>query len=251
MGAHHDLVDTLLLCHAHDLVGRHPLCCIDRHPRQTRALGMVERLGQQLLLGLALGTIERLVVQRRQLAVVLGAVAHVQQDHIDGARIFNAVAASGVGADRYAAVADTIQFCFSKGLGAPVGSIVCGPSDLIDEVRYLRKRLGGGMRQAGVLAAAARIALAGRERLAEDHLLARSIAEGMADRFPGSVAVDVTETNMVRVEFAALGQEWADVRSRLEAAGLKSNAPFAGAWRIVAHRDVDARDVERLFGALQ
>ncbi|HEY6627583.1 MAG TPA: GntG family PLP-dependent aldolase [Acidimicrobiia bacterium] len=179
------------------------------------------------------------------------AKAHSLRIHIDGARIFNAVTASGVGADRYAAVADTIQFCFSKGLGAPVGSILCGPTDLIDEVRYLRKRLGGGMRQAGVLAAAARIALAARDRLVEDHLLARDIAEGLADRFPGSVGADVTETNMVRVEFAALGMEWGDVRSRLEAAGIKSSAPIAGAWRIVAHRDVDARDVERLFGALQ
>ncbi len=177
--------------------------------------------------------------------------AHSLKVHIDGARIFNAVVASGVSADRYAAVADTIQFCFSKGLGAPVGSIVCGPSDLIDEVRYLRKRLGGGMRQAGVLAAAARVALAGRERLVEDHLLARQIAEGLAERFPGSVDPDVIETNMVRVDFSFLSMEWADVRSRFEAAGIKSNPPTAGAWRIVAHRDVDANDVGRLFSALQ
>jgi threonine aldolase len=177
--------------------------------------------------------------------------AHSLKVHIDGARIFNAVVASGVGAERYAAVADTIQFCFSKGLGAPVGSIVCGRSDLIDEVRYLRKRLGGGMRQAGVLAAAARVALAGRDRLIEDHVLARVIAEGLADRFPGSVDLDVVETNMVRVDFAALGMDWAEVRSRLDAAGIKSNAPIAGGWRIVAHRDVDTSDVDRLLGALK
>ncbi len=177
--------------------------------------------------------------------------AHSLKIHIDGARIFNAVAASGVDADRYAAVADTIQFCFSKGLGAPVGSIVCGRSDLIDEVRYLRKRLGGGMRQAGVLAAAARVALAGRDRLIEDHELARGIAEGLADRFPGSVDVDLVETNMVWVDFTALGMDWAKVRATLDSAGIKANAPIAGAWRIVAHRDVDTRDVDRLLGALR
>jgi threonine aldolase len=176
--------------------------------------------------------------------------AHSLKIHIDGARVFNAVAATGVSADRYAAVADTIQFCFSKGLGAPVGSIVCGPADLIDEVRYLRKRLGGGMRQAGVLAAAARIALAGRDRLVEDHLLARLIAEGLAERFPGSVDLDATETNMVRVDFAVLGMEWPEVSSRLVAAGIKANPPLAGGWRIVAHRDVDSGDASRLLGAL-
>ena len=177
--------------------------------------------------------------------------SHSLKIHIDGARIFNAVVASGVSADRYAAVADTIQFCFSKGLGAPVGSIVCGPADLIGEIRYLRKRLGGGMRQAGVLAAAARVALAGRDRLIEDHHLARTIGDGLAERFPGSVDTDVIETNMVRVDFSALGMEWAEVSARLGAAGIKASPPIAGAWRIVAHRDVDPGDVDRLLAALQ
>ncbi|HLF43749.1 MAG TPA: GntG family PLP-dependent aldolase [Acidimicrobiia bacterium] len=177
--------------------------------------------------------------------------AHSLKIHIDGARIFNAVAASGVAADRYAAVADTIQFCFSKGLGAPVGSIVCGPQDLIDEVRYLRRRLGGGMRQAGVLAAAARVALAGRDRLIEDHILARTLGEALAERFPGSVDPEAVETNMVRVDFSALRMDWAEVSARLDAAGIKINRPLAGWWRIVAHRDVDSRDVSRLVGALQ
>ncbi|MEX1134103.1 MAG: GntG family PLP-dependent aldolase [Acidimicrobiia bacterium] len=177
--------------------------------------------------------------------------AHSLKIHIDGARIFNAVAASGVGADRYAAVADTIQFCFSKGLGAPVGSIVCGAQDLIDEVRYLRRRLGGGMRQAGVLAAAARVALAGRGRLIEDHILARTLGTALAERFPGSVDPATVETNMVRVDFSALRMDWAEVSARLDASGIKINRPLAGWWRIVAHRDVDSRDVSRLVGALE
>ena len=170
--------------------------------------------------------------------------------HIDGARIFNAVAASGVPADKYAAVADTIQFCFSKGLGAPVGSIVCGGSDAIDEIRYLRKRLGGGMRQAGVIAAAARLALAGRERLIEDHVLAQKLAAALAERFPGCIEPEKVETNMLRIDFSMIGIEWGELKSRMEAAGIKTSPPSRGWWRVVTHRDVDAGDVGRLIAAV-
>ena len=176
--------------------------------------------------------------------------AHGLSIHVDGARIFNAVAASGVTADRYAAVSDTIQFCFSKGLGAPVGSIVCGPADLISEIRYLRKRLGGGMRQAGVIAAAARVALAGRHRLVEDHALARLLGDSIAGMFPEAVDPSQVETNMVRVQFAALGVEWPEMKERMDGAGIKVNPPLAGGWRIVTHRDVDTSDVERLLSIL-
>jgi threonine aldolase len=176
--------------------------------------------------------------------------AHGLKIHIDGARIFNAAVAAGVPADRYAAVADTIQFCFSKGLGAPVGSIVCGGSDLIAEIRYLRKRLGGGMRQAGVIAAAARVALAERDRLVEDHILARALAEGIANRFPDAVDTSLVETNMVRVDFPELGLEWDEFKSRLDAAGIRVNRPLGSALRIVTHRDVDNADVERLLATL-
>lgn len=170
--------------------------------------------------------------------------------HIDGARIFNAVAATAVPAPRWAATADTIQFCFSKGLGAPVGSIVCGTGDAIAEIRYLRKRLGGGMRQAGVIAAAARVALAERDRLIEDHVLARKLGEAFDTRFPGSVRLEDVETNMVRVDFPALGIEWVEVASRLDVAGVKANPPIGATWRLVTHRDVDAADVDRLAAAL-
>ncbi len=170
--------------------------------------------------------------------------------HIDGARIFNAVAATGVAASRWAATADTIQFCFSKGLGAPIGSIVCGPSDAIAEIRYLRKRLGGGMRQAGVIAAAARVALEERGRLVEDHVLARKLGEAIDAVFPGAVELDGVETNMVRADFATLGMAWPEMSSRLESAGIKANPPLGGGWRLVTHRDVDAADVDRLAAAL-
>jgi threonine aldolase len=176
--------------------------------------------------------------------------AHGLRIHIDGARIFNAVVASGVPVDRYAAVGDTIQFCFSKGLGAPVGSVVCGSADLIKELRYLRKRLGGGMRQAGVIAAAARVALAGRDRLAEDHALARRLGDVIAERYPGSLDPSLVETNMVRVDFAALGIDWATMKHGLDEAGIKVNPPFGGSWRIVTHRDVDDSDVDRLIDVL-
>jgi threonine aldolase len=170
--------------------------------------------------------------------------------HIDGARIFNAVAATGVEAQRWAAPADTIQFCFSKGLGAPVGSVVCGAKDVMAEIRYLRKRMGGGMRQAGVIAAAARVALADRERLIEDHVLAQKLAVGINEIWPGAVDLGLVETNMVRIDLDDLGVPWDDVSARLTAAGIKANRPFGGSWRLVTHRDVDAADVDRLITAL-
>ncbi len=169
--------------------------------------------------------------------------------HLDGARVFNAAVASGVTPDRIAEGVDTVQFCFSKGLGSPVGSILCGPADLIAEARYLRKRMGGGMRQAGIIAAPARIALRDWRRLSADHRLARRMAEGIAARHPGAVDPEATETNMVRVEVGKLSQGWAPIRSRLESAGILFNNPFAGFLRIVTHRDVDASDVDRLLAA--
>lgn len=170
--------------------------------------------------------------------------------HIDGARIFNASVATGVPASRFAATGDTIQFCFSKGLGAPIGSIVCGDRETMDEIRYLRKRLGGGMRQVGVVAAAARIALRDRERLEEDHVLAANLATQMAERFPGSVGPDQVDTNIVNLDFAAVGLDWSEISSRLGQAGILANAPFGKWWRIVTHRDVDGGDVDRLLTAL-
>lgn len=170
--------------------------------------------------------------------------------HLDGARIFNAVVASGVPVDRYAGVADTIQFCFSKGLGAPIGSIVSGTSQAMEEVRYLRKRLGGGMRQVGVIAAAARVALADRDRLVDDHVLARKLADALAVRFPGALDPQLVETNMLRLDFASLGIRWEELSSRLSAASIRVNPPRGGFLRVVTHRDVDASDVDRLIAAV-
>lgn len=170
--------------------------------------------------------------------------------HLDGARIFNAVAATGIEAPVWAEHADTIQFCFSKGLGAPVGSIVCGPQPMIDEMRYLRKRLGGGMRQAGVIAAAARVGLENRGRLIDDHHLAHVLGRALDDRFPGSVEVAEIETNMVLPDLAVIGMSWEEIKSRLDTAHIRANPPLARGWRIVTHRDVDQDDVDRLIAAL-
>lgn len=192
----------------------------------------------------------RVVPYETMEATSAAARSHGLAVHIDGARIFNAVAATDIPADRWAAHADTIQFCFSKGLGAPVGSITCGPKDTIDEIRYLRKRLGGGMRQAGVIAAAARVALAGRDRLVDDHKLAAKLATGFAEKFPGSIDVDLVETNIVKMSFDALGMTWQEVDTRLDSAGIKASPPSAGRWRVVTHRDVGPADVDRLLAAL-
>ncbi|MDH3539521.1 MAG: threonine aldolase family protein, partial [Acidimicrobiia bacterium] len=129
------------------------------------------------------GTVVPLSVMREGSAA---ARQNAMSIHLDGARIFNAAAAEGVEASSFAAEADTIQFCLSKGLGAPVGSMLCGPGDLMTEARRVRKRFGGGMRQAGVIAAAGLVALEQRHHLAEDHALAGRLAVGLADRRPGS-----------------------------------------------------------------
>ncbi len=116
--------------------------------------------------------------------------------HLDGARLFNAALVLGVPVHVIAGYADSVQFCLSKGLSAPVGSMVAGSAEFVRSVRRIRKMLGGGMRQAGVLAAAGLVAL--REmtlRLGDDHATARRLAEGLA-ALPG-VVVEPVETNMV------------------------------------------------------
>lgn len=170
--------------------------------------------------------------------------------HLDGARLFNAVAATGVDAATWGTHVDTLQFCYSKGLGAPIGSVVCGQQGTIDEIRYLRRRLGGGMRQAGVIAAAARIALADRDRLVEDHELARFLGAAIEERFPGSVDVEDIETNMVLPDLTAIGLEWPEMKSRFDDAGIRVNPALAGSWRLVTHRDVNKDDVARLIAAM-
>lgn len=176
--------------------------------------------------------------------------SHGLRIHLDGARIFNASAALEVGADLIASGVDTVQFCFSKGLGAPIGSILCGSEELMSEVRYLRKRMGGGMRQVGVIAAAARVALSERDRVMDDHILARRMAEGIAARAPHAIDLEAVETNIVNVAVDHLALAWPDLAQRLAGAGVRVNGPISGIWRLVTHRDVDAADVDRLLSAV-
>jgi threonine aldolase len=166
--------------------------------------------------------------------------------HLDGARIFNAQVATGVPAREWAACAETITFCFSKGLGAPIGSMVCASSEVIREARRLRKRLGGGMRQVGVLAAAARVALEkGVERLAEDHANARRLAEALAELHPEAVELDRVETNMVYLDLRPFGLQAPEVSRALGDRGVLTLGFPGQSMRLVTHRDVSRADLDR------
>ncbi len=184
------------------------------------------------------------------------AIAKVCRDaevavHLDGARIFNAQVATGVPAGDWAACADTITFCFSKGLGAPIGSMVCSSVDVIAEARRMRKRLGGGMRQVGVIAAAARVAIeTGVERLAEDHAHARRLAEGLAELDPAAVDLEGVETNMVYLQLGPFGKAGPEVARALYEEGVLVLGAAQEWMRLVTHRDVSADDVEAALRAL-
>ncbi len=161
--------------------------------------------------------------------------------HLDGARIFNAAIALGVPAARLAAGADSVSFCFSKGLGAPVGSILCGPRPFIERARRFRKMLGGGMRQAGVLAAAALYALDHHiERLAEDHENARLLARGLREL--GPFEPNEPQTNIVVVEVREGTVEgWLE---SFRSVGVLA-VPFGpNRFRMVTHLDVTRSDIE-------
>jgi threonine aldolase len=159
--------------------------------------------------------------------------------HLDGARLFNAAAATGVDAAEWAREADTIMFCVSKGLGAPIGSLLCGPADLMPEVRRLWILFGGAWRQAGITAAAGIVAIReGPGRLHEDHERARKLAEGVQEIMPGSIDLDEVETNMVFVDTEAVGLPVLETLERLASLGVGATHG-AGKVRMVTHLDVD------------
>jgi threonine aldolase len=169
--------------------------------------------------------------------------------HLDGARIFNAAVAAGVDVGEWTREADTTMFCVSKGLGAPIGSLLCGPAELMREARRLKILYGGAWRQAGVVAAAGLVALEeGPKRLHEDHARARRLAEAVADAFPGSVDVERTETNMVLVDTAPMGLEPLEAVRRLGAMGVGCTI-VPPRVRLVTHVDVSDEDVETAIAA--
>ena len=158
--------------------------------------------------------------------------------HLDGARIFNAAVAAGVDVTEYTREADTMMFCVSKGLGAPIGSLVCGTREHIREARRLKILFGGAWRQAGIMAAAGLIALEdGPERLHLDHERAHRLAEGVAEILPGSIDPATVETNMVYADTEAVGLAPLDAIERLRDLGV--GATFvSGKVRMVTHVDV-------------
>jgi threonine aldolase len=167
--------------------------------------------------------------------------------HLDGARIFNAAAALGVDAKELVRDVDTVQFCFSKGLAAPVGSILCGDGETIAKARRVRKLLGGAMRQAGVIAAAAIIGLEEmRERLVDDHRNAKRFAEGLA-RIPG-IKIDESKvvTNIVSFEVDAALMEAGAFQKACAQGGLRISRYLGNSPRLraVTHLDVGPDDID-------
>ena len=158
--------------------------------------------------------------------------------HLDGARIFNAAVALGVDVKKLTRGFDTVMFCLSKGLGAPVGSMLVGSSELMAKARVYRKALGGGMRQAGILAAAGLIALEqGPARLQEDHANAHLLAETLANTEGVSIDLETVETNIV-VFRLRMGLSAVELVARLKARGVLAGAFGPNAIRLVTHRDV-------------
>ena len=176
--------------------------------------------------------------------------AHGIRVHLDGARIFNAAVALGIDVAEIAATADTVTFCISKGLACPAGSLFCGTRESVDQARRWRKRLGGGMRQTGVLAAAGLVAFDTMvDRLAEDHANARTLAEGLAE-MPG-ISCDLTrvQTNLVYFDVTSppgrtKGLTGAQFQEECRRRGLLGEALDPQRVRFVTHDGIRAADVQ-------
>jgi threonine aldolase len=165
--------------------------------------------------------------------------------HVDGARIFNAAVALNVNPKDLVAVTDSVSFCLSKGLAAPVGSLICGRQDFINDARRARKLVGGGMRQAGVLAAAGIVALTEMtERLAEDHANAHKLAEGLAE-IPGlSIDPAMIKTNIVYFETTREDLFEDELVRRLDKEGVKISAMGPRLLRAVTYYQITEEDIE-------
>ena len=176
-------------------------------------------------------------------ALVEQARARGLKVHLDGARLWHAAAALGQAPAELAWGVDTVSVCLSKGLGAPMGSLLCGSAPAMVEARRLRKMLGGGVRQGGVVAAAGLVALDYLQRLGEDHAKIQRLAEGLR---AFGVAAPVPETNILLVPVPAV----ADALAALEAVGVRA-LPVGSAIRFIAHRDLEPADVEAALQRLE
>lgn len=187
----------------------------------------------------------------RKDALIAAARTHGVAVHLDGARVFNAAAALGVTPAEVASGFDTVGFCVSKGLGAPVGSLLCGTAAFVEEARVARKRLGGGMRQAGVVAAAGRVALReNRERLILDHERARRLATALSEISGLRVDLNRVETNIVIAEVDP-HDDTASWLALLRAGGVLAGTLGHGRLRFVTHLDVDDAGVDRAIALMR
>jgi threonine aldolase len=217
----------------------------DAHFARTRLLALENTLGGKLL---PFDYVE----QATQLAQRKGLARH-----LDGARLFNAATAQAAAqgsavrdeARRIAQCFDSVSVCFSKGLGAPVGSALCGSRELIVRAHRIRKMAGGGMRQAGLLAAAASYALEHHvDRLAQDHVLARRLADGLAGI--EGLAVEAPQTNLLFVDLTGAARERsAELLAHLKQQGVLATGLYR--LRFATHLDVDAAGIDRAIGAIR
>lgn len=164
--------------------------------------------------------------------------------HVDGARIFNAAIALGCNPRSFTEWCDSIMFCLSKGLGAPVGSMLAGNKDFIDRARKYRKALGGGMRQAGILAAAGLVALRSVDRLAEDHVHARMLAKALAEVKGINVDLGRVQTNIVVADVSEAGMSAEDYVAVLKHRGVLASSFGPTLVRFVTHRDISRQNIE-------
>ncbi|HVS62140.1 MAG TPA: low-specificity L-threonine aldolase [Thermoanaerobaculia bacterium] len=207
----------------------------DSHFPKSRLLCLENTHGGRAL---PIGWIDEAIVTARELGLAV---------HLDGARLWNAAVELAVEPARIARGFDSVSVCLSKGLGAPIGSVLAGGGETISRARRWRKVLGGGMRQSGVIAAAGLVALdEGFERLAEDHRRARALAEGLSDL--EGVELRWAATSMVFLSFEEARTE--ELRAVLEEAGVLADVE-RGALRLVVHRDVTDRGIERALEAFR
>ena len=179
--------------------------------------------------------------------------AHGLKLHVDGARLFNAAVAQGVEAEALAGMADSVMFCLSKSLCAPVGSVLCGPEDFIAEARRYRKMVGGGMRQAGIIAAAGVVALESMiERLEDDHAHARLLADGLRNILEIELDANTPQTNMVYFNLAPGAKlTAAEVAERMRPRGIILDWEGPRRFRLVTHYWIAPKDIEKVVAAFR
>jgi threonine aldolase len=176
---------------------------------------------------------------------------HGLKVHLDGARIFNAGVAAGVDVRTFTCHVDTVSFCLSKGLSAPIGSLLTGPQAFIDRARLIRRALGGTLRQAGVIASQGLVALrTGIARLAEDHENARVFAQGVAEMKGLRVDLESVQSNIVNLDVAGVGTDARTFALHLDRTGVRGLPGLGTVVRFVTYRGITRSDIDRALGAV-